>query len=130
MDKRIPKGKIISALRKLTFSHKERTAAKNRNKVDKATYECELCGAYCYDGKSESSYQKLVDKYPKKVVKYKYTLDHIEPIIPIVKGWKWDWNEYIDRMFCAKEDYQGICVDCHDEKTEQENKLRQELKKK
>lgn len=130
MTKLVPKGKIISALRKLTFSHKERTEAKNRNKVDKATYECELCSAYCYDGKSKDSYQKLVDKYPDKVVKWKYTLDHREPVVPIVKGWQWDWNEYIERMFCSRDNYQGLCSDCNDEKTKEENELRKALKKK
>lgn len=55
------------------------------------------------------------------------SMDHIHPVIKL-DGFK-DWNEYIDRLFCAPEGFQCLCNTCHDKKTKTENKIRKKLKK-
>ena len=46
----------------------------------------------------------------------KMAVDHIIPVISIEHG-KQDWNEFIDRLWCARENLQRICDPCHDKKT-------------
>ena len=53
-------------------------------------------------------------------------VDHIQPVVDPVKGFE-DWNTYIERLFCDREGFQVLCVECHSEKTAQE---REERKKK
>lgn len=43
-------------------------------------------------------------------------VDHIEPI-----GKDLDWNTFIERLFCEKENLQVLCKPCHKEKTKREN---------
>lgn len=127
------KGKIISALRKLTYTNPERKRAFDRAKVDSATHKCELCNVFCYGGTSEKNYQAMVDKYPDEdVIKDKAVADHIRPVIPVkgFKGKTWDWDEYINRMhFCGEEGYQIVCKSCHDIKTKKENEERKKWRK-
>lgn len=56
-------------------------------------------------------------------------VDHVNPIVDPVEGFK-TFDEYIDRMFCEKENLQLLCGDCHDEKTLKERALRAETRKK
>lgn len=59
----------------------------------------------------------------------KIDVDHINPCISPVVGLI-SWDEYITRRFVFKADQlQGICRDCHKEKTKRENKERKEFKK-
>lgn len=46
-------------------------------------------------------------------------VDHIIPVISVEHG-KQDWNEFIDRLWCARENLQRICDPCHDKKTHEE----------
>lgn len=124
------KGKIISALRKLTWSWKPYNNVKNAAKVDAACFECSSCGKYCYDGKSERNLKKLQDKYPNKnVQKETIYIDHIDPVIPL-EHWNWDWNDYISRIFCSEENLQPLCKECHNEKSNIEKEIRKNLRKK
>jgi hypothetical protein len=128
MDKKTH-GKIINALRKLTFAYSPRNVVKKRQKVAPATYTCEQCSQVVYEGKKDLEDTGLLEKYP-DVIKGKIHLDHINPVIPI-EGFaetKWDWNEYIDNMFCGEEGLQAICKVCHDAKTKEENELRRKHK--
>lgn len=43
-------------------------------------------------------------------------VDHIIPVISPVEGFI-DWNTYIDRLFCDKDNLQVLCTECHDKKT-------------
>ena len=127
------KGKIISALRKLTYTNPDRKRKFDQAKVAAATHECELCGVYCYSGTSDKNYQATVENFPDKtVLKEKAVADHLEPTIP-VKGFKnkeWDWDEYINRMhFCGEDNWNIICKACHDKKTKQENEERKKYRK-
>lgn len=118
------KKSIIAALRSLSYKFPMRKEAKDLQKVAPATYECEICGIYMYEGDKELS---KVDKIRgKEYIAIKPKMDHIAPIVP-VEGFKrgsWDWHEYIERMFCPVSGWQCICPDCHTEKTRQETAAR------
>lgn len=43
-------------------------------------------------------------------------VDHIAPI-----GRDLDWNQFIERLFCEKENLQVLCKPCHKEKSKREN---------
>lgn len=66
--------------------------------------------------------------------KPEFVVDHIEPVIPVEglpqRGNLPDFNVYAERLFCEKENLQGICKTCHDKKSKEENKERRNLKKK
>lgn len=59
----------------------------------------------------------------------KLDTDHIEPCVSPIDGLT-SWDEYIKRRFVFDAKLlQGICKDCHKEKTKRENSLRRENKK-
>lgn len=107
----VPVGKIKKHLRRLSYQRKEYTEAKNRAKIDKATFECEECGQVMYDGKSEASLKKLREKYP-DIVKMKPELDHELEVVDKEKGWQ-GWDEFINRLFCGPDELTVLCKDCH-----------------
>lgn len=118
----IPVGKIKKHLRRLSFQRKEYTQAKNRAKVDKATYECEECSLLMYDGASEKNFTTLRGRYS-NIEWVKPEMDHINPVSEPKKGFV-SWDEYLDRLFCAPEDLKVLCPKCHQEKTNEDTKKR------
>ena len=50
-------------------------------------------------------------------------VDHIDPIVDPVEGFT-GFDNFIDRMFCEKDNLQLLCGDCHDKKTLEERALR------
>lgn len=46
-------------------------------------------------------------------------IDHIQPVVEPLKGFT-TWDNYIERMFCSKENLQCLCKNCHDIKTQKE----------
>jgi len=52
--------------------------------------------------------------------------DHINPVVPVDQPFSGDWNTYFDRMFNGP--LQPLCDECHDKKTEAENKLRKQFR--
>ena len=50
-------------------------------------------------------------------------VDHIDPVVDPVKGFI-DWNTFIDRLLCPKENLQVLCKPCHLIKTKIEKDLR------
>jgi hypothetical protein len=125
------KNKIINSLRRLSFAHSPRNEAKNLYKIDKATFQCEHCGIYCYEGKSDKNFQELQEKYGNQIIRGKVHLDHEPPVVP-VEGWD-NWDGYLERMFCDATGFQCLCEDCDEKKTTVEKalrmKYRQEKKK-
>lgn len=85
-----------------------RNEVKKRCKVPNKTgwYKCEEC----------------------KTEREKIEVDHIEPVIKPEDGFT-DWNSYIRSKFVEADKLQGICRDCHKKKTQNENKIRREIKK-
>ena len=123
MDNRF-RGRIISHLRKLTWSWKPYNVVKNKAKVDKATYKCVKCEKYCYTGKSEKSLTELKVKYKMKtVVMDAIFIDHINPVIDPELGFE-NWDTFVERLFCPEDNLQPLCRVCHDKKSKKENKVR------
>tara|TARA_R110000851_G_scaffold162325_3_gene306024 strand:- start:12662 stop:13054 length:393 start_codon:yes stop_codon:yes gene_type:complete len=56
-------------------------------------------------------------------------IDHIEPVVPL-EGFDnpvflgYDWNEYIQRLFCDVKNFQAVCKPCHKMKSAEERKMR------
>lgn len=48
-------------------------------------------------------------------------VDHISPVVDPEIGFI-DWNTFIDRLYCPKENLQVLCTTCHKEKTNEERK--------
>ena len=55
------------------------------------------------------------DLFPQSAVK----VDHILPVVDPKVGFT-TWDSYIARMFCEVENFQVLCVYCHDKKTKSE----------
>lgn len=120
-------NRLISAARRVSRFHPARVAAKKKRKVEKATFVCDKCGHWIYEGKSRLTFEMLKAKYPQHTVRMvRYDIDHISPVVPVEKtGQSISWDEYYDRMFCEEENFQGLCSEpCHKEKTQKEKTQR------
>lgn len=53
--------------------------------------------------------------------------DHVSPVVDPIEGFV-NWDVYIKRMFCGKENLQILCSTCHDKKSAEERKIRKENK--
>jgi hypothetical protein len=131
MDKGF-KGRIINAIRKLSFSYAPRNNAKNRMKVGPSTFQCEDCGVWIYEGSRDLSKQlEILDITPPNgILKGKANMDHKEPVVPL-EGFSrgsWDWHEFIERMFCDENGFSALCKGCHDIKTELEDEMRKDYR--
>jgi 5-methylcytosine-specific restriction endonuclease McrA len=63
------------------------------------------------------------EEYPSKDVE----VDHISPVVDVETGFI-DWNTFIDRLFCPKENLQVLCKVCHRQKTKEERGVRTKSK--
>lgn len=63
-------------------------------------------------------------EFPAKQV----NVDHLEPVVCPVEGFI-NWDVYIKRMFCGKENLQVLCTECHDKKSKKEREVRSVNKK-
>lgn len=63
-------------------------------------------------------------EYPAKEV----NVDHIIPVVCPVEGFK-DWDTFVKRLFCTKENLQVLCSKCHTKKTKEERETRNGNKK-
>ena len=125
------KSRLISAARKISRWHPARQTVKKKQKVDKALFECSICGKYCYEGKSGTGFITYKHKYSDKEVSQEYlAIDHINPIIDPKLGWT-NWDDFLNRLFCDESNLQGICTEtCHKAKTMLEREIRNKHKKK
>lgn len=65
-----------------------------------------------------------------QIVRAKDTvIDHIEPVVdPYQNPTDFDWNLFIERLFCEKQGLQLLCKLCHTEgKTAEENSIRRDI---
>lgn len=53
-------------------------------------------------------------------------VDHIKPVVPI-SGWV-SWDNFIENLFCSKENLQVLCTGCHKSKSKLENEDRRKEK--
>jgi len=118
----VPVAKIKNALRRIHMHDKQRTKAKAKCKADVATYKCESCSLLIYEGVSDKRYEELKENWNsvgKDLVRGKLELDHKVPVVDVKIGYA-DWNTYIERLYCGPDDYQGLCRDCHADKSAKE----------
>ncbi len=141
MDRKT-RSRLIAAARQISTYHKPRNDAKNARKVAPATFQCEQCQDYIYEGKQTLEYIVTLPAYlvVKKLIKMgervresKIAMDHKKPVMPIegfASGLDPDWNIYFDNMFGKMSDYQCLCKECHTVKSVAENELRRQRRKK
>ncbi len=55
--------------------------------------------------------------------------DHIDPVVSVEKGWDGSWDTYRDRLFVDADKIQILCLQCHKEKSNGENRLRKARKR-
>ena len=120
----VPVAKIKNNLRKLHMHCPQKRIAKNRSKIDIATFKCEnpSCDKAYYEGKSQERYEAIRDNWKIEniiVERGKIELDHIEPVVNIKKGFG-SWDDYISGLWCGADDYQNLCTECHSEKSNDE----------
>lgn len=101
------KSRLISAIAKVWMWWEPRQEVKNRCKIRTGWWKCETC-------KRETE---------------RLEIDHIEPVILPKDGFI-DWNTYIASKFVTSDKLRGICRECHQQKTKEENKVRRLCKKK
>lgn len=63
-----------------------------------------------------------------KAEREKIDIDHINPVVPVQEGFT-GWDAYIASKFVPAESLQGICRECHREKTQKENRERRAFKR-
>lgn len=97
---------LVPKLRRLSFQWLPRNEAKQLARIERGKYKCAKCNNIFG---------------PKEIV-----VDHINPVVA-VSGFT-DWEEYITSLFCDVSNFQICCINCHDIKTEAENKQRKESK--
>lgn len=63
----------------------------------------------------------------KEFVQSSIQIDHI---VPVVKATGFDtWDDYVNSLFCSKDNLQVLCLTCHKAKTKDENAVRRSVKK-
>lgn len=104
------KSLIRSAIRKIwMWSPMRREAIKNA-RVAPGTVACALC-------------ERRMKENPKAPTKKEYQVDHIVPASEPA-ALIHDWNDFVDRMFVPASEHRVLCIECHQEKTDQENSKR------
>lgn len=106
-------GVLRSGFRKFPSKYETLKEASVGKKVNKKTnriaehYKCAECK----------------QDFPAKEV----NVDHLNPVVCPVEGFV-NWDVYIKRMFCGKDNLQVLCTICHDIKSSEERKVRKENK--
>lgn len=99
------KTRIVAGIRKVWRFSPLRTEVKARCRVKIGVYRCEKC-------------RKLTDHVD---------IDHKIPAVDPVLGWQ-GYNIFIERLFCSVDNLWGLCLRCHDRKSEGEMKIRKASK--
>jgi 5-methylcytosine-specific restriction endonuclease McrA len=55
-------------------------------------------------------------------------VDHVNPIVDPEQGFV-SWDEFINGLFCERENLQVLCGQCHDEKSLEERKIATERRR-
>jgi 5-methylcytosine-specific restriction endonuclease McrA len=53
--------------------------------------------------------------------------DHVAPVVDPTTGFS-GWDEFVNRLFCEKENLQVLCKVCHDKKSKEEREHRSNKK--
>lgn len=129
MARKLPKSLIswlMPKLRRASLFWPAKTIARDKAKV------------YDQIGEYKNGKPKYLAKYIcaecerqgiKKLHLYEDTqMDHINPVVD-VKGFKGDWTDLIESLFCDDTGYQCLCTEHHLEKSGAENKERYKFRK-
>lgn len=110
-------GFIKSLLRKGTQRWGPKNEVVKEARVDKGVYHCKGC---------DTNVPVTVKVNGKRI--RNVFVDHIDPIIDPEVGFV-SWDEYIEQMFCEKDNLQMLCLECHSKKTAEERKISTERAK-
>lgn len=110
---------IKRKLRAASLANPARNEIKRLAKVAPATFACNHCGCFIYEGKSEKNLKQLEKDFPRKKFKQESVqVDHIQPVAE-GKG-IFTWDDYIGSLFCEVDNLQCLCQDCHEIKSEKD----------
>jgi len=110
---------IFSLLRQGTRRWAPKSDVKKEGKVSRGIYECASCKQHV-----PVTVPTITKEGKRKRVNNVF-VDHIEPIVDPAVGFT-TWDEYIERMFCEKDNLQLLCKECHDIKSKEETKIKKE----
>lgn len=99
---------VKTKLRSCSLQWPARSEALKASRIDRGKYQCADC---------KESFKR-----------HQVQLDHIEPVVDIKLGWT-NWDDFINRLFCAPEGFSVLCAACHDSKTQIEDEMRTYYKK-
>lgn len=108
---------IKSALRSKSRFWKPLSDTLKEAKVTRGIYLCNVC-------KREVPVSHIVNGKRRKNI----VVDHINPVVSLETGFS-DWHQFIENLFCEKDNLQAICSACHDKKTKTEREIRSNNKK-
>lgn len=111
---------IKSALRSASMKWAPIQQVKKEARVRRGFYQCSGCG--------EVVPATLPPKPGNKRRIKNVLVDHIDPIIDPHTGFT-TWDDFVDRLFCEKENLQVLCHACHQEKCEEERQIATERKR-
>jgi 5-methylcytosine-specific restriction endonuclease McrA len=100
---------VIQKLRRISVQYPTRSAAKTAARLERGVYICAHCSELFR---------------PKEI-----HVDHIDPVIEPSVGFV-DWNTYIDRLFPKLSGFQVLCKACHKIKSDIEDEIRNEFRRK
>jgi len=127
----VPVAKLKNNLRRIHQHCPQKAKAKARAKIDIATFKCEVtkCKNGYYEGKSDKRFEEIRDKWKDSdgfiIEKGKIELDHQNPVVDVKRGFG-TWDDYINSLWIASEDYTNMCRSCHAEKSAKEAGERKE----
>lgn len=101
---------LIPKIRSASYRWSERSQAIKNARVERGRYKCAVCGN-------------------RELKNGEFVMDHISPVVPF-EGWDGNWHTYINRMFVKAEQFQALCHNCHDLKTETEVQIRKMYRQK
>lgn len=107
------KGWVISLLRRGTLRFPNRNEVLKEAKTDKKINVA--------SGRMAQHYKcaECFGEFPAS----KVAVDHVQPVVCPKQGFT-DWDTYIERMFCTKDNLQVLCSNCHTTKSFKEKEER------
>ena len=108
---------IFSMLRQGTRRWAPLQSTQKEANVGRGLYKCNCCGEIV----------PPTTKDGRKRVKNVF-VDHIKPIVDPETGFT-TWDDYIESMFCERDNLQLLCKSCHDEKSAKERAVSVEARK-
>lgn len=106
------KAFIVNALRRASYRWPGRYMALKNAHIGRNEYFCAMCPEGVL--------------HPKKNIQ----MDHRIPIVDPKIGWDGFNDAYMDRFFPEQDGWQVLCRECHEKKTDEENLIRSESRKK